>query len=115
MGILRWNEIEREQMNPLLARQALHGVSMTVARLEIAKGAVVPLHRHVNEQITLMLEGKLRFVIDGVESVVSAGDVMVIPPDAPHLVEALEDSAVFDLFSPIRSDWITGDDAYLRT
>ena len=88
---------------------------MTVARLEIAKGAVVPLHRHVNEQITLMLEGKLRFVIDGVESIVSAGGVMVIPPNAPHLVEALEDSAVFDLFSPIRSDWITGDDAYLRT
>ena len=114
MGILRWNEIEREQMNPLLARQALHGVNMTVARLEITKGAVVPLHRHVNEQITIMLEGKLRFVIDGVESIVAAGDVMVIPPDAPHLVEALEDSAVFDLFSPIRSDWLSGDDGYLR-
>ena len=114
MGTFRWNQIERERMNPSLVRQALHGVNMTVARLEIAKGAVVPLHRHVNEQITLMLEGKLRFVIDGVESVVSAGDVMVIPPNVPHLVEALEDSAVFDLFSPIRSDWITGDDAYLR-
>ena len=114
MGILHWNEIEREQMNPLLARQALHGVNMTVARLEITKGAVVPLHHHVNEQITIMLEGKLRFVIDGVESIVSAGDVMVIPPDAPHLVEALEDSAVFDLFSPIRADWLSGDDAYLR-
>ena len=114
MGILHWNEIEREQMNPLLLRQALHGVSMTVARLEITKGAVVPLHHHVNEQITLMLEGKLRFVIDGVESIAVAGEIVVIPPNAPHLVEALEDSAVFDLFSPIRSDWITGDDAYLR-
>lgn len=114
MGTYRWDEIEREKMNPLLVRQALHGVSMTVARLEIGKGAVVPLHHHVNEQITLMLEGKLRFVIDGVESIVSAGELIVIPPNAPHLVEALEDSVVFDLFSPIRSDWITGDDAYLR-
>lgn len=115
MAILRWNEIERERMNPLLARQVIHASNMTVARLEIAKGALVPLHHHVNEQITIMLEGKLRFAIDGVESIVSAGDVVVIPPNAPHLVEAIEDSAVFDLFSPIRSDWMSGDDAYLRT
>ena len=114
MGILRWNEIEREQLNQSLARKVIHAVNMTVARLELVKGAVVPLHHHVNEQITVMLEGKLRFVIDGVESVVSAGEVMVIAPNAPHLVEALEDSSVFDLFSPIRSDWLTGDDAYLR-
>jgi quercetin dioxygenase-like cupin family protein len=46
--------------------------------------------------------------------VIEAGEVMVIPPNAAHLVEALEDSEVFDLFSPIRSDWLSGDDAYLR-
>ena len=85
-----------------------------MARLEIVKGAVVPLHHHVNEQMSVMLTGKLRFVIDGVESIVSAGEVMVIPPNAPHMVEALEDSLVLDVFSPLRSDWISGDDAYLR-
>ena len=114
MATIHWNEIEREQMNPLLARQVIHGVNTTLARLDIAKGAVVPLHHHVNEQMSVMLEGKLRFVVDGVESIVSAGDVMVIPPNAPHMVEALEDSLVFDVFSPVRSDWLSGDDAYLR-
>lgn len=114
MGTLHWNEIEREQLNPALARRVIHAATMTVARLELAKGAVVPLHHHVNEQITIMLEGKLRFVVEGVESVIAAGDAMVIPPNAAHLVEALEDSAVFDLFSPIRADWLSGDDAYLR-
>ena len=92
MGTLRWNEVEREQMNPLLARQVIHGVNTTLARLEITKGAVVPLHSHVNEQMSVMLKGKLLFVVDGVESIVSAGEVMVIPPNAPHMVEALEDS-----------------------
>ena len=114
MGTLRWNEVEREQMNPLLARQVIHGVNTTLARLEITKGAVVPLHSHVNEQMSVMLKGKLLFVVDGVESIVAAGEVMVIPPNAPHLVEALEDSLVFDVFSPMRADWLNGDDAYLR-
>jgi len=29
-------------------------------------------------------------------------------------VEALEDSLAVDVFSPVREDWIRGDDAYLR-
>jgi quercetin dioxygenase-like cupin family protein len=62
-----------------------------------------------------MLEsGALRFTISGEGRVLRAGDVLLIPPDAPHMVEALEDSVAVDLFSPRREDWIRGDDAYLR-
>jgi quercetin dioxygenase-like cupin family protein len=62
-----------------------------------------------------MLEsGALRFTISGEERILRAGDAVVIPPDAPHAVEALEDSLAVDLFSPPREDWIRGDDAYLR-
>jgi quercetin dioxygenase-like cupin family protein len=62
-----------------------------------------------------MLEsGAVRFTIAGEERILRAGDTVVIPPDAPHTVEALEDSLAVDLFSPRREDWIRGDDAYLR-
>jgi quercetin dioxygenase-like cupin family protein len=56
----------------------------------------------------------VRFRIAGEERVLRAGDALVIPPDVPHTVEALEDSLAVDLFSPRREDWIRGDDAYLR-
>jgi quercetin dioxygenase-like cupin family protein len=46
--------------------------------------------------------------------VLKAGDVLVIPPDMPHRVVALEESTATDLFTPARADWIRGDDAYLR-
>jgi len=87
---------------------------MTVARIRLRKGAVVPLHQHVNEQLSMIERGKLRFVVAGEERVLSAGEALTIPPNAPHLVEALEDSLATDLFSPPREDWIRGDDAYLR-
>ena len=45
---------------------------------------------------------------------IAAGDSLQIPSNAPHSVEALEDSVAVDLFSPVREDWIRGDDAYLR-
>jgi hypothetical protein len=32
----------------------------------------------------------------------------------PHAAVALEDTLDLDIFSPIRQDWLTKDDAYLR-
>ena len=87
---------------------------MTIARLEIQEGAVVPEHSHVNEQVTMVERGALKFSIEGQEQIVRAGEVLVIPPNAPHGVVALEDTVVVDLFAPAREDWIRGDDAYLR-
>jgi unsaturated pyranuronate lyase len=109
-----WDQIAKEQMNLLLARQVIHARNLTVAKIHLAKGAVVPEHSHVNEQITVLLQGKLKFAGGGEEKIVSAGEVLEIPPDAPHRVEALEDSLAVDIFSPVREDWIRGDDAYMR-
>jgi len=109
-----WNLLEEEALNPLLGRKMIHGKNTTVARISLRKGAVVPTHSHPNEQISMIESGALRWVIAGEERVLRAGDAVVIPPDAPHMVEALEDSIAVDLFSPPREDWIRGDDAYLR-
>ena len=112
--VYNWSQIPEEQMNAMLSRQVVHGETMTVARLKITKGAIVPLHQHVNEQITMLERGKLRFRIGGEERILNAGETLDIPPNAPHMVEALEDSVATDLFSPVREDWIRGEDAYLR-
>src|SRR2546427_4952445 len=51
-----------------------------LARVLLKKGAHVPLHHHHNEQVTYILEGALKFAIDGKEIVVRAGEVLCIPP-----------------------------------
>jgi quercetin dioxygenase-like cupin family protein len=110
----RWDRITEEQLNPSMRRKVLHTGGMTIARLWLTKGAVVPRHQHINEQVTNMESGRLRFFFDDGDVFVSAGESLVIPPNVPHGVEALEDSLAVDLFTPRREDWITGDDAYLR-
>ena len=109
-----WNQIEKEQLNPAFARQVIHGESMTVARVYLKKGCQVPEHSHHNEQISMLEQGTLRFVLAGKELILKAGEVLRIPPNVPHSTEALEDSIAVDLFSPVREDWVRGDDAYLR-
>ena len=114
MHLYRWDQIEREQMNPLLERQVVHGERLTLARVVLKRGCVVPLHSHENEQISTVLEGRLRFEIGGAEKVVGAGELLHIPSGAPHAAVALEDTVCLDIFNPVREDWLRGDDAYLR-
>src|ERR1051326_2040806 len=114
MQTFNWSSIPEEPLNPLIGRRVIHTERMTVCRIRLAKGAVVPRHSHENEQVTMLESGALRFVFDGGEKIIRAGDVLPIPPHAPHRVEALEDSLAVDLFSPVREDWRRGDDAYLR-
>jgi quercetin dioxygenase-like cupin family protein len=114
MKLYQWDRIENEQLNPLFVRQVIHAENLTVARIQLKKGAAVPEHSHVNEQITMLESGRLRFRVCGREIGVQAGQALVLEPNAPHSVEALEDSVAIDLFSPAREDWKRGDDSYLR-
>ena len=109
-----WKSIPLEDLNPLLQRQFVVGQDLMLARVLLKKGCIVPEHSHHNEQLTYILEGALKFWIDGKEIVVNAGEVLTIPPHMPHKAEALEDTVDLDVFNPPRADWIQKTDQYLR-
>jgi unsaturated pyranuronate lyase len=110
----RWDSEPVEQLNDSIGRQMLHTETMTVARIHLAAGAVVPRHQHENEQVANVIAGRLRFVVGEEELLVGAGESIALPANVPHEVTALEDALVIDVFSPVREDWVRGDDAYLR-
>jgi quercetin dioxygenase-like cupin family protein len=109
-----WDKIDKEVLNPHISRKIITGEKAMVAQVFLGKGAVVPEHHHESEQITYILEGALEFEIEGRQIVVSAGEVLRIPSHVPHRAVALEDTLDLDIFSPIRTDWLTGQDDYLR-
>jgi len=109
-----WQTVDLEDLNPLLQRQFVVGRDIMVARVLMKKGCIIPLHSHYNEQFTYILEGALKFWVDGKEIVVNAGEVLTIPPHMPHKAEALLDTVDLDVFNPPRADWINKTDQYLR-
>lgn len=111
---LAWKNVELETLNPLLDRQMVYGDKVMLARVLLKKGCVVPEHSHENEQVTYVLEGALRFWIDGKDIVVRQGEVLCIPAHMPHKAEAVEDTVDLDVFYPPRQDWINKTDSYLR-
>jgi quercetin dioxygenase-like cupin family protein len=111
---ISWSTLPLEDLNPLLQRHFVVGEDIMLARVLLKKGCIVPLHSHHNEQVTYILEGALKFWIDGKEIVVNAGEVLTIPRNMPHKAEALEDTVDLDVFNPPRADWINKTDQYLR-
>ena len=67
------------------------------------KGAKVPEHAHVHEQIAAVLAGKMRFVVAGKVQDLAEGSVM-LKSNVPHSAEALEESWLLDTFTPPRED-----------
>jgi quercetin dioxygenase-like cupin family protein len=111
---IAWKNVEREELNPLIGREMVVGNKIMLARVLMKKGAHVPMHQHHNEQVTYILEGALKFAIDGKEIVVRAGEVLCIPSNMPHEAWAVEDTLDLDVFDPPREDWLNKTDNYLR-
>jgi quercetin dioxygenase-like cupin family protein len=109
-----FEKVETENLNAHISRQMLNGEDATLARIFIAKGGIVPRHSHRSEQFSLIISGALKFYFDDEETIVGAGEIILIPAHVPHKAEALEDTVDIDFFAPRREDWITKNDAYLR-
>jgi quercetin dioxygenase-like cupin family protein len=117
VSFYRWDSMKKERVSDMLERRLITGDRMMLAHVYLKKGCIVPKHSHENEQLTYILEGALKFKIgeDGAEEiVVSAGEVLHIPSNVPHMAEALEETLDVDVFSPPRQDWLDKKDDYLR-
>jgi quercetin dioxygenase-like cupin family protein len=102
----RWDEIALEKVTEMLSRKIVAGDREMLVQVYLKRGCLVPLHRHESEQMTYVLQGALRFVVDGEEITVREGEVLHIPAGVDHQAEALDDTFELDLFSPLRDEWL---------
>lgn len=97
-----------EQISPLIQRQYLGGAQSTFVKWTVKAGGVFPLHHHANEQITWIVSGRCDVYSQGKRFEMTAGMVLVIPPNVPHEFHCPEDTIDIDFFAPARQDWADG-------
>jgi quercetin dioxygenase-like cupin family protein len=84
----------------------IEGERITFAVVELAPNAVVPEHRHPNEQMGMVIQGQMHFTIDGETKDLGPGGTWRILGDVPHdVVAGPEGAVVIDVFNPTREDW----------
>jgi quercetin dioxygenase-like cupin family protein len=102
----RWDELALEKVTEMISRKVISGEREMLAQSYLKRGAIVPMHAHESEQLTYVLQGALKFLVNGEEIVVREGEVLHIPAHVDHQAEALEDTFDLDVYSPLRRDWI---------
>ncbi len=91
---------------PGVIGQIFSGEELMVMRVTLNKGAVAPAHSHRHEQMSVLLKGKVSFMVGGETQEVGTGDVVSIPGHVVHAVTALEDTELIEVFTPIREDFV---------
>jgi quercetin dioxygenase-like cupin family protein len=82
------------------------GEHLTMVVFEVEPGAVLPQHRHVNEQFGMVIEGSVRFRVGEETQTLEPGGIWRIPANTAHTFTGGETGAVvLDVFSPARDDW----------
>ena len=114
---IHWDDVPVEHVTPKMERRIVHGEKVMVAKMKFKDGFLVPLHSHINEQVTQVVSGTIRFWFGANKEQVfdlNAGEVVVIPANLPHEALMVGNVEEIDTWAPIREDWLDGSDDYLR-
>ena len=94
-----------------VAARVVQGERVTLAVVELEPDGLVPEHRHLNEQLGIVIEGSVTFRIDEETKRLGPGGTWRILGEVPHEVKAGGRGAVVvEVFSPIRDDWASIED-----
>ena len=96
----------RQLLEGVELQTLVHGEKTLMGRFRLKKGSRIPPHSHPHEQTGLLLSGKLKFLVGDESYTAEPGDSWCIPHDVEHGAEALEDSLVIEVFSPVREDYL---------
>jgi quercetin dioxygenase-like cupin family protein len=91
-------------------RTMTSGKTMYQMVAELEAGSRMPEHRHPQEQVVHILQGRMRLIVEGQPHELATGDSFYLASNVPHSVETLENTRVLDTFSPPRDEYLALDE-----
>jgi len=98
-------DIEPKEVFKGFKGRFVHMESFTIAFWDIEAGSELPLHSHVHEQTTEVIEGDLEMTCNGVTKVYKPGMIVTIPSNVTHSGRAMTQCKLRDVFCPVREDY----------
>jgi quercetin dioxygenase-like cupin family protein len=99
-------------MRPGSTRQAIAAERLSAVKVTTSRDANFDgrMHRHDNEQLLIMIAGRVRLTVDGSSFWAEPGDLVVFPPGSWHAAVEVgpEGAEYFEVFSPPRLDQLPG-------
>ena len=99
MPFYKWEEMKKDSITPKYS--SAHGPTVRGEKIEVGlfsypAGTEAKPHAHPNEQIQVLVKGKARYRVAGEEKVLGPGEAVLIPANAEHGLEVLEDLQIIN-------------------
>jgi len=98
------------ELNKLAIKDTLPGATAsyfqtafsTIGYTEMKAGAEVPLHKHIQEAVDIVLEGQLEMLIGDKANLLKPGMMSFVPSNVIHGAKAITDCKVITVLHPQR-------------
>ena len=89
-------------VNDLIQAKPVQAQTVTLSQTRLMEGARSPHHNHPEEELIVVITGRLLVMTPEGEVIAEPGDVVVVESYAEHQFEALEDTYMVEAFGPGR-------------
>lgn len=104
--MIKIDQLTQIELKSGFKARLIHTLHTTLGFWEVDEGAVLPMHKHIHEQITQVLSGEFELTIGDKTNIYRKGDIAIIPPNIMHGGKAITNCHLFDIFSPVREDYM---------
>ena len=105
---VNWSTIPVEHPSAGIERQMVVGANLMICRFRFVANLITPEHSHPHEQMSIVVQGRVRFFVEGQERIASPGDVLHFPSGCRHGATMMDEEVILiDIFTPIREDFLT--------
>ena len=103
-----WNDLPKESPRHGIERVGFRGDQAMVVMNWLHPGFTPRPHSHPFEQISLIVQGRVRFHVGDEVLECGPGSMVRVPPDVMHWAEPVGDEVCLnlDVFSPVREDYL---------
>lgn len=97
---------EAKELVPGINAKTFWCEKMLAAVVDLDPNVHLPRHNHPHEQLGIVIEGNIEFIIGDEKKVLGPGEVYVIPGGVEHEARTFDHSVkVMDVFSPVREEY----------
>ncbi len=90
-----------------IARRAARAGQAMLTFFTFAPGAVVPVHAHPHDQLSVVVSGRAEFEVDGAVRILGPGEGACLPGGTPHGVRILDaETRIWDAWAPLRQEYL---------
>jgi len=99
--LVNWDACALEKITEMVSRRVCvdRATASTIVQTQLRKGALVPQHAHVGEQVIQVTQGSIAVTVSGRTVTLRVGESLTVPAGVPHQLEAMDDSIVVDVRS----------------